>query len=49
LPITETRFKKKKTEEGLDSQDKGKLGDAGRDTDSHHAEAKRDARVYGKP
>lgn len=48
LPITETRFKKKKTEDFPDGQEKGKPGDAGRDTNSPHAEVKRDARVFGE-
>ncbi|KIM79752.1 hypothetical protein PILCRDRAFT_823319 [Piloderma croceum F 1598] len=47
LPITETRFKKKKTEDGADNQDKTKSADTGRDTNSPHAEVKRDARVFG--
>ena len=40
LPITETRFKKKKTEENIDHQEKEKS--TTRDTLSPHGETKRD-------
>ncbi|KAF7974819.1 hypothetical protein HWV62_11171 [Athelia sp. TMB] len=46
LPITETRFKKKKTEEAVDV-DKDKDKDAGGDTTSPLVETKRDPRVFG--
>lgn len=48
LPITETRFKKKKPEESVDNSDKDKPKDGSRDTQSPLAETKRDARVFGK-
>ncbi|KZP12550.1 hypothetical protein FIBSPDRAFT_835995 [Athelia psychrophila] len=47
LPITETRFKKKKTEEAAAGQDKDADKDPRAETNSPHVEAKRDPRVFG--
>ena len=47
LPITETRFKKKKTEEAVDV-DKDKDKEANLDTTSPLVETKRDPRVFGR-